>query len=193
MRGRKPTPTAIKRVKGNPGKRGYNHAEPQPPADLPGCPEHLSPQARSEWARLAEALHGIGVLTMADRAALAAYCQAWGRWVEAEERLKETPVLLKTPSGYVQQSPWLSIANKQMELMARFAVELGLTPASRSRIAARTESEVETETRIMFTVVYEGEDGQHSEKPFDGSGPAVPCVARSEDEPDRAAKLDSRL
>ena len=32
-----------------------------------------------------------------DRAALAAYCQAWGRWVEAEERLRETPPLVKTP------------------------------------------------------------------------------------------------
>lgn len=53
----------------------------------------------------------MGVLTLVDRAVLAAYRQAWGRWVEAEEKLKETPVMLKTPSGYVQQSPWLSVAN----------------------------------------------------------------------------------
>ncbi|PWK55146.1 P27 family predicted phage terminase small subunit [Silicimonas algicola] len=71
---------------------------------------------------------------MADRAAFAAYCQAWERWVEAEEQLQKTPMLLKTPSGYVQQSPWLSVANKQMELMARYMAELGLTPSSRSRI-----------------------------------------------------------
>ena len=37
--------------------------------------------------------------------------------------------------AYVQQSPWLSIANKQLELMGRYMTELGLTPASRSRIA----------------------------------------------------------
>jgi P27 family predicted phage terminase small subunit len=58
------------------------------------------------------------------------------RWVEAEQRLKETPRLYKTPSGYVQQSPWLAIANKQLELMGRYMVELGMTPASRSRVAA---------------------------------------------------------
>jgi hypothetical protein len=41
---------------------------------------------------------------------------------------------VKTPSGYVQRSPWLLIANKQLELMGRYMVELGLTPAARSRV-----------------------------------------------------------
>ena len=71
-----------------------------------------------------------------DRAVLAAYCQAYGRWVEAEEHLRETPALIRTPSGHVQQSPWLSIANRQMEIMGRYMAEIGLTPASRSRIVA---------------------------------------------------------
>jgi phage terminase small subunit len=35
----------------------------------------------------------------------------------------------------VQPSPWLGISNKQLELMAKFVVELGLTPSSRSRLA----------------------------------------------------------
>ena len=43
---------------------------------------------------------------------------------------------MKTPSGYVQQSPWLGIAHKQLELMGRYMVELGLTPAARSRVMA---------------------------------------------------------
>jgi len=95
----------------------------------------LSPTAKAEWKRLARMLNKIGLLTQVDRAALAAYCQAWGRWVEAERKLAETPVLLKTPAGYVQPSPWLTIANKQLELMAKFMAELGLTPSARSRLA----------------------------------------------------------
>ncbi|MCW3784582.1 phage terminase small subunit P27 family [Defluviimonas salinarum] len=134
-RGRKPKPTALRRAEGNPGKRGYNALEPVPPDGLPSCPPHLSAAAQEEWRRIAGPLHDMGVLTLVDRAALAAYCQAWGRWVEAEEKLKETPVMLKTPSGYVQQSPWLSVANKQLELMGRYMAELGITPASRSRVA----------------------------------------------------------
>jgi P27 family predicted phage terminase small subunit len=103
-------------------------------ARLPSCPPHLNQAAAAEWRRLAKTLQRAGVLTTFDRAALAAYCQAWGRWVEAEERLKETPPLVKTPSGYIQQSPWLTIAHKQLELMGRYMVELGLTPAARSRV-----------------------------------------------------------
>jgi P27 family predicted phage terminase small subunit len=101
---------------------------------LPTCPPHLNAPAAVEWRRVAKALYQAGVLTGFDRAALAAYCQCYGKWVEAEERLRETPALIRTPSGYVQQSPWLLIANKQLELMGRYMVELGLTPAARSRV-----------------------------------------------------------
>ena len=136
MRGRRPKPTALKLRDGNPGKRRLNQLEPKPPLSAPTCPAHLSPSAKAEWKRLARQLEGLGILSQLDRAALAGYCQAWGRWVEAERKLKETPILLKTPAGYVQPSPWLSIANKQLELMHKFMGELGLSPASRSRVAA---------------------------------------------------------
>jgi P27 family predicted phage terminase small subunit len=56
------------------------------------------------------------------------------RWVEAERKLKETPWLLKTPAGYVQPSPWLTIANKSVELMHKYLTELGLSPVSRGRV-----------------------------------------------------------
>jgi len=150
MRGRKPLPSAVRRRNGNPGKRGYNPAEPVPPEGLPDCPDHLSEVARAEWERIAEALYDMGVLTTVDRAALAAYCQAYGRWVEAEEKLKETPVMLKTPSGYVQQSPWLSVSNKQLELMGRYMAELGITPASRSRVRLADDKAGREPVNIVF-------------------------------------------
>ncbi|TIR32168.1 MAG: phage terminase small subunit P27 family, partial [Mesorhizobium sp.] len=77
----------------------------------------------------------LGVISELDRAALAAYCQAYGRWVETEKKLKETPTLLRTPAGYVQPSPWLAISNKNVELMHKFMSKLGLSPVLRSRVA----------------------------------------------------------
>jgi P27 family predicted phage terminase small subunit len=130
-------PTALKMVMGNPGKRPLNHLEPKPRLAIPTCPAHLQPTAKAEWKRLAQQLHHLGVLTELDRSVLAAYCQAYGRWVDAERRLKETPPLLKTPAGYVQPSPWLAISNKSVELMHKFATELGLSPASRSRVTTK--------------------------------------------------------
>jgi P27 family predicted phage terminase small subunit len=136
MRGRKPVTTQLKLVKGNPGKRPLNTREPRPEVKMPTCPAHLSPTGKAEWRRIARQLHDMGIITELDRAALAGYCQAYGRWVEAERKLRETPLLIKIPSGYVQQSPWLTIANKQLELMHRYLSDLGLSPTSRPRIEA---------------------------------------------------------
>jgi P27 family predicted phage terminase small subunit len=152
-RGRRPKPTAIRRIEGNRGKRAWNHDEPQPPDGIPRCPAYLAPVARTEWRRVARALYDMGVLTTLDRAALAAYAQSYAKWVEAEQKLKETPPLLKTPSGYVQQSPWIGIANKQLELMGRYMTELGMTPAARSRVAAEDPRMVLP--TIEFHTIYE--------------------------------------
>jgi P27 family predicted phage terminase small subunit len=137
MRGRKPKPTHLKLLDGNPGKRA-NLNEPKPSRKPPTCPSHLCPPAKAEWKRLAAQLTILCILTELDRAALAAYCQAYGRWVEAERKLQETPMLLKLPSGYVQQNPWLTIANKQLELMHKYMSEFGLSPVSRSRVSVAT-------------------------------------------------------
>jgi P27 family predicted phage terminase small subunit len=112
--------------------------------------------ARKEWRRLATPLHEAGILTLADRGALAAYCQAWARWVEAEEKLKTTPILIRSPSGYAQQSPWLSIANKQLELMGRYMSELGLTPVARERLPERMAQS--TEPLTIVRVMFKGDD-----------------------------------
>ena len=151
-RGRKPKPTALKRAQGNPGKRALNHAEPQPPDGMPSCPVHLSDVAREEWDRVAQVLHDMGVFTVVDRAGLAAYCQAYGRWVEAEEKLAQGPALIKSPSGHVQQSPWMGIANKQLELMGRYMAEFGMTPASRTRVAA-ADPRMDLPSKIEITWV----------------------------------------
>ena len=173
-RGPRPKPTAVRRMQGNPGKRAYNHDEPIPPEEMPDCPRHLGETARAEWDRLAAVLFRMGVLTTVDRAALAAYCQCYGRWAEAEEKLQTTPMLLKTSTGYVQQSPWLSIANKQLELMGRYMAELGLTPASRSRVAAYADAATDANqvTKIELVMVYKGADGLIYEKPMNREGPA---------------------
>ena len=75
-RGRKPKPTALKVLEGNPGKRPLNDHEPIPPKGELKCPSWLLPEAKKEWKRLASSLEAMGVLTMADLTAFAGYCQA---------------------------------------------------------------------------------------------------------------------
>ena len=52
MRGRRPKPSRIKALTGNPGKRPLNAHEPRPVPALPECPPELSPAGRQEWGRL---------------------------------------------------------------------------------------------------------------------------------------------
>ncbi|EGP09594.1 phage terminase small subunit [Bradyrhizobiaceae bacterium SG-6C] len=70
-----------------------------------------------------------------DRAALATYCGAYALWAEATEAIQKFGTMVKSPSGYPMQSPYIAIANRQAEIMMRIASEFGFTPASRSRIS----------------------------------------------------------
>jgi P27 family predicted phage terminase small subunit len=71
-----------------------------------------------------------------DRAALAAYCGAYALWAEATAAIQKYGTMVKAPSGYPMQSPYIGLANRQVELMIRLSAEFGFTPASRSRISA---------------------------------------------------------
>ena len=135
-KGRKPTPTAMKELEGNPGKRALNKNEPKPARKAPACPKWLDSDAKKEWRRLAKQMETMGVLTEVDMAAFAGYCQAYARWKQAEERITDRGLVMRTPSGYAQQVPYISIAQQYLRLMNQFAEQFGLTPAARSRIIA---------------------------------------------------------
>jgi phage terminase small subunit len=85
--GTKPKPTHLKLVIGNPGKRALNRKEAKAKAAIPAPPVHLTADAVEEWNRVATDLYNLGVLSEIDRAALAAYAQAYGRWVQAERAI----------------------------------------------------------------------------------------------------------
>lgn len=137
-RGRKPKPTALKVLEGNPGKRPLNLNEPKPEKRAPKCPSWLEPVAKKEWRRMSKILEQIGVLTEVDSAAFAGYCQAYSRWKEAEEFLTKHGTIFKTTSGYIQQVPQVSIAQTYLKIMKDFCSEFGLTPSARTRIKAGT-------------------------------------------------------
>ena len=138
-RGRKPKPTGLKLVTGNPGKRALNKAEPKPTSPLGEPPAHLSKDAIGEWDRVSGELASSKIATGLDVAALAAYCQAFGRWAQAERALAKMSnqadgLIIKTVSGNMIQNPLVGVANKAMADMVRYAAEFGMTPSARSRV-----------------------------------------------------------
>ena len=134
--GRSKKPTALKLLEGNPGKRPLNPYEPKPSKKAPPCPKWLEPEAKKEWRRLAGKLERLGILTEADMGVFASYCQAYARWKAAEEIISSHGFVSKTPSGYLQTIPHVSVAKEYARIMNRCAEQLGLTPASRSKLIA---------------------------------------------------------
>ena len=135
-----PAPTALKRLRGT-YRPDRAHSEPQPASTRPQCPRWLTGDARRAWRRLAPVLHRSGLLTQADRNALARYCQLWSRYLSAEQHLQEHGSIHKLPSGYVAQSPYVAIAKQLSVLLAQLESSFGMSPASRSRISVAPPKE----------------------------------------------------
>jgi len=149
-RGPRPMPTHLKLLRGNPRKEGLNHDEPQPamPTAVPPAPVFLKGYAAEEWARIAEELYYLRLLTRIDIHALSAYCQAYAIWRTAVETFavmaERDPVMhglmVKAANGTALQNPVVLTIRHAANDMVKYAAEFGLTPAARSRISA-TDSE----------------------------------------------------
>ncbi|CAJ2878554.1 P27 family phage terminase small subunit [Burkholderia pseudomallei] len=150
MRGRKPTPTALKLVRGNPGKRPLNDAEPSPPAvsDME-CPHWLSAAAKPHWPAIADQLHRAGLLTDIDHTALGLYCEAFARWVDANEKVVKLGAVVKSAHGYPIPSPYLQVANQAYAQLTRMLAEFGMTPSSRSRVTAKKPDPAEQYAKFI--------------------------------------------
>lgn len=149
MRGRKPKPSHLRLIGGNAAKRPINEREPVPARKLTTPPSELNDDAKVEWGRVSEELYRIGLLTDIDRGGLAAYCQAYGRWMQAERAIAEMGkrdqltggLMIRTTNGNAVQNPLVGTANKAMADMMRYAAEFGMTPSARSRIHAEGQKE----------------------------------------------------
>jgi P27 family predicted phage terminase small subunit len=146
--GRRPAPTHLKLLRGNPGdhKDRLNLNEPQPEqvANVPDPPPYLVGHAADEWCVVAEELQRLDLLAIVDLPSLGAYCYAYGQWRTAAEALARMaandPVMsglvIKGRYGDAIQNPLVSIARKAAGDMVRYAAEFGLTPSARTRIDA---------------------------------------------------------
>jgi P27 family predicted phage terminase small subunit len=136
MRGRKPIPPEMHIAMGTYRADRHGGRQAQPREGIPRCPSHLDKTARVEYRRVSRLLAECRVITEADLVPLACYAQAWSRLVEAEGRLKETGLVVKSPAGFPCISPYLSIVRGATEELRRWSVELGLTPSARTKIKA---------------------------------------------------------
>lgn len=138
MAGRRPTPTPLKLVKGNPGKRPLNESEPVPIRALPSPPVHMSDEATVAWGRLAKLLDQMGVLTEADGFGLERLAETYAEilryrsLIEADGETYTT----KGTSGdtLIKANPAVAMLADADRRFKSYLVEFGLTPAARTKV-----------------------------------------------------------
>lgn len=119
-RGKKPTPRAIKLLRGNPGRRPIApEIEFQP--GVPDRPAFLDAVARREWDRVVAELAPTQVLVKAEQMLLAGYCLAVSRALRAERRAR------KDPKAEAR-------AEKAWDHVRKYAAVFGIGPAERGRV-----------------------------------------------------------
>lgn len=162
MVGRKPKPTALRELEGNPGHRPLNKNEPKPEGKLPDCPPMLRGVEKTAW-RIVQEEMGM-VLTAADQFVLAMFCISWGAAIEMlrdirkHGRLVPMPVQAgdkskqlalniameqsgandNLPPAMRVQNPAVSLLRDAAEKIQKFGNDLGLTPAARVRLKAES-------------------------------------------------------
>lgn len=145
MRGRKPLPTRLKVLHGNPGKRQLNQSEPPNVDGGRKCPSHLKGDARKEFNRMVEVLEKMGMMSAAFAPAIAAYATAYACHVDALKLYAKTgsaPVI-KTKDGNFIQNPLLGVINRSRDDMRKWLIEFGMTPSSRSRVTNDTDDSLD--------------------------------------------------
>lgn len=147
MAGRRPKPTHLKVVSGNPGKRALNKREPKPQKVIPSCPEHLSTESKVAWGRLVTMLDRMGVLTEADALALERLCDCYAeildcrRLIERDGRTYSSVSTGKKegdePAVLVKANPAVAMLADADRRFKGYLVEFGLTPAARSKVEVK--------------------------------------------------------
>ena len=146
--GPKTTPSKLKLLRNNPGKRALPENEPEPVVVIPDPPEWMDAWAVREWNRLTPHLARLGLLSHIDRGVVALNCVAWGQIEKYGQILKKKGPTYENENGVAVYSPEYHVFNKAWTQYIKTCAEIGLTPSSR--------------TGIEVPDLPEGEEGSYS-------------------------------
>lgn len=134
--GRRPRPTAVNDLMGNPSKT-KRPPEPQPPTGPVNPPASLSPQAKDVWTQVAPVCEHMGTLTTADVDTFAAYCElqaTLNQIVQFKARPDWTPVITNR-HGEPVEHPAVRMERQTALALKVYQEKFGLDASSRARLA----------------------------------------------------------
>jgi P27 family predicted phage terminase small subunit len=144
QRGPKPKPNLAVVREGNPGKRTLKDSAKLPPSalvepDWSEFEERVAADASVLWRRLAPTLARAVGLVGEQQVTLEEYCVTVARIRQGERVLSAEGMVLAGAMGGVVKNPWTTVLNQYRAHLRSLTGELGLSPASATRIT-RPES-----------------------------------------------------
>jgi P27 family predicted phage terminase small subunit len=106
------------------------------------CPSELGAVARNEFMRVVAELRKLKLAKPLDLALVALYANAYAGWLAAVAAIDEFGAVIKAPSGYPCQSPYVALANQHAATLMRCSSELCLSPASRIKNLPERKSSI---------------------------------------------------
>lgn len=149
--GRKPKPTQLKRLAGNPGKRPLNAHEAKPQVVHPAVPRgRLGAEGKKLWRYLAAKLDDLGLLTELDTTALEMMCIHYETAVQAQRLVRTQGLVVTGARGGLVRHPAVQIVRDSSTAFRQYAEQFGLTPSARSRIELPMPEEMDELERLLF-------------------------------------------
>lgn len=133
------TPTVKLLARGSRGGKERKKSEAKLPPANTGAPSHLDGVALEKWNELAPCLAESGIMTKADRDTLAAYCETWESYLALKALVKEEGWTITGAMGSEMKNPNAALLGETRTSLLRLQQELGITPASRSRVTVTKE------------------------------------------------------
>jgi P27 family predicted phage terminase small subunit len=121
------------------GRKAESKQVPDALISVPSPPSALTKEAKGEWRRVMSALISRRVLTNADVGAVERYCEAVGDVSIARATITKDGAYMPNRLGELKRHPAFSTLREATGEARRWAAELGLTPASRSRVGSSSE------------------------------------------------------
>jgi len=140
MKGGRPRKaTALKLLEGNPGERKLNLEAEAVFGDqslvMPEIFENKKNKiAKETWLKYSKILLDARVLKDSDAICLESLALCYQHWKGAEALITRDGYLVTASTGWQTANPAINIANQMLKQIRGFLNELGLTPASRSRL-----------------------------------------------------------
>lgn len=115
-------------------------------ASYPDPPDTLNKTAVARWHVVAPQLASQGPI---DVVSLAAYCQVWARWQEAEAAIAKVGTLVKTPHGRAVSNPYLAVSRQAAREVRILEDRLGIGVARKPEaVLAQAEGQLLTRRQL---------------------------------------------